>query len=357
VTVLGITIDASASSTPVQVNGRANLSATVSPNVSGVSVIFTITNEADAVVYTFTGTTDTNGVVTGTSSTLSIIGVYKVLAEVGSGCSNSTAYIPVFDPNGTFVTGGGWINSPSGAYALNKSLVGKANFGFVSKYKKGSTQVDGNTEFQFQAGSLNFKSTLHESGSLVISGNKATYRGDGSINGENGYKFTLVATDGQYNGGTAADRFRIKIWGSNGVVYDNGVKIDGTYYDENDTEINSLTELGGGSIVIHSSKSTKRDGNEVDDTIITNDILSNSISLYPNPVDDVIQVTYFSNDERVVDFTLFDLQGRRLKTQNYPASPQGKYQMSVGELNMQSGFYLLRISQGTAAKTLKVLKR
>jgi hypothetical protein len=35
------------------------------------------------------------------------------------------------------------------------TLTGKANFGFVSKYQKGQSTPDGNTEFQFKAGDLN----------------------------------------------------------------------------------------------------------------------------------------------------------------------------------------------------------
>ena len=93
---------------------------------------------------------------------------------------------------------------PAGAYDADKTLEGKANFGFVAKYKKGKTaipEVDGNTEFQFKAGNLNFKSTFHEAGSLVISGGKATYRGEGTINGQGSYKFTLVAFDGDWSDG------------------------------------------------------------------------------------------------------------------------------------------------------------
>ncbi|MEN2284514.1 hypothetical protein AAGF08_20380, partial [Algoriphagus sp. SE2] len=174
--------------------------------------------------------------------------VYKVSASIEecTGPVESVAYLPIFDPNGNFVTGGGWIMSPAGAYKADESLTGKANFGFVSKYKKGSNQVDGNTEFQFKAGDLNFKSTLHESGTLVISGKKATYRGEGTINGVPGYKFTLVALDGDWNGGTDPDQFRIKIWGDSGIIYDNGLNAD----ENSDVS----TVLGGGSIVIHEAK-------------------------------------------------------------------------------------------------------
>ena len=33
------------------------------------------------------------------------VDVYKVRAVAGSGCSTSDAYLPVYDPNGGFVTG------------------------------------------------------------------------------------------------------------------------------------------------------------------------------------------------------------------------------------------------------------
>ncbi|MBN7816010.1 MBG domain-containing protein, partial [Algoriphagus pacificus] len=243
-TVEGLTIDASASSAPVQVGSNAILSATVSPAVSGVFVTFYLNGNPVG-----SSSTDANGLVnlTVSSSVLgSLPAVYKVEAIVGSGCAESVAYLPLYDPNGSFVTGGGWIMSPAGAYEADENLTGKANFGFVSKYKKGSNQVDGNTEFQFKAGDLNFKSTFHESGTLVISGKKATYRGEGTINGQPGYKFTLVALDGDYNGGTAPDEFRIKIWGDSGIIYDNGLGAD----DNADV----ATLLGGGSIVIHEAK-------------------------------------------------------------------------------------------------------
>ncbi|HKZ49263.1 MAG TPA: PKD domain-containing protein, partial [Thermoplasmata archaeon] len=48
-----------------------------------------------------------------------------------------SAFVVVYDPEGGFVTGGGWINSPPGAYARDLTLTGKATFGFVSKYQKG----------------------------------------------------------------------------------------------------------------------------------------------------------------------------------------------------------------------------
>jgi hypothetical protein len=158
-------------------------------------------------------------------------------------------YVVIYDPNGGFVTGGGWINSPAGALPAQPALVGKANLGFVSKYQKGATVPTGETEFQFQVANLNFHSSVYEW--LVISGAKAQYKGSGTINGAGNYGFLLTATDGQVSGGGGVDRFRIKIWDKNNggaIVYDNMI---GT---SDDLSTAQPQAVGGGSIVIQASK-------------------------------------------------------------------------------------------------------
>src|SRR5687767_6200253 len=119
-------------------------------------------------------------------------------------------YVVIYDPNGGFVTGGGWINSPAGAYTANPSLTGKAHFGFVSKYQKGASKLTGETEFQFRVVNFNFHSTSYDW--LVVAGSKAQYKGTGTINGTGEYGFLLTATDGSLSSGGGADKFRIKIW-------------------------------------------------------------------------------------------------------------------------------------------------
>jgi hypothetical protein len=158
--------------------------------------------------------------------------------DTGSEQETAQQYIVVYDPSGGFVTGGAWIMSPPGALAANPAMTGKANFGFVSNYKKGANTPEGNTEFQFQAGNLKFNSSTYQW--LVIAGARAQYKGTGTING-----FLLTAIDGERNGGGGVDKFRIKIWdlGTNTIVYDNRMGV------EEDSE--ASTAIGGGSIVIH----------------------------------------------------------------------------------------------------------
>jgi hypothetical protein len=176
-----------------------------------------------------------------------VAGVYTLTCRITDGTGGSDTeeyrYVVVYDPNGGFVTGGGWITSPTGAYAADPTLTGKATFGFVSKYLKGASLPSGSTEFQFKAGDLNFHSSSYHW--LVVSGARAQYKGVGTINGTGEYGFMLTVTDGQLTGGGGVDRFRIKIWlNSTGeVVYDNQI---GAGDDANPT-----TAIASGSIVIH----------------------------------------------------------------------------------------------------------
>lgn len=161
--------------------------------------------------------------------------------------------LAIYDTSAGFVTGGGWIWSPEGAYTANPEAIGKATFGFVSKYQKGAKVPDGNTQFVFNAygynagdAGIHFHSTSYEW--LVISGARAQYKGVGVLNGVGGYGFMLTAVDGDVSGGGGADSFRIKIWDAEGqIIYDNQM---GKSDDSNDA-----TTLGGGSIVIHNPPS------------------------------------------------------------------------------------------------------
>jgi VCBS repeat-containing protein len=269
----------SSASTSVTVNNVAPIVTSISGPVEPKPI-----NTAVAVTTMFTdvGTQDThtclvnwddgagltaNGTVTqssgaGTcsaSKTFTTPGVHTVTVRVtdddlGYDQKVYSSLIVIFDPNGGFVTGGGWIMSPAGACQLNTACLtqtGRANFGFVSKYKRGSNVPEGQTEFQFQAGNLNFHSSAYDVGSLVVQTYKAQYKGVGEINGQSGYKFVLTAYDGDINGGgnDGYDKFRIKITTMTGtVVYDNRVGAS------DDIDNADPLEISGGSINIQKAK-------------------------------------------------------------------------------------------------------
>jgi hypothetical protein len=151
-------------------------------------------------------------------------GIYDVCLTVNDAFVDSPAdctFVVVYDATAGFVTGGGSIESPAGAYVADPSASGRAHFGFVARYKKGANVPSGNTEFQFHAGDLNFHSTSYDW--LVVAGSdRAKFKGVGTINGAGNYGFMLTAVDN----GQGGDTFRIKIWDKDdgdAVVYDNQI--------------------------------------------------------------------------------------------------------------------------------------
>jgi len=246
-----VTITGPESGALFQVNTPVNFTGTFTDNLGGTHsatwMFDTITKVATVVE-----PTASNPGTASTTFTFTSTGVYLVKLTVNDGCGAVAtadtvgvlaAMVVIYDPNGGFVTGGGWINSPAGAYTANPSLTGQSSFGFVSRYEHGANVPTGNTEFQFHGANFDFRSTVYEW--LVIAGARAQYKGSGIVNRAGDYGFILTAIDGDINGGGGVDKIRIKIWNKNGggIVYDNQVNApDGS---------DPTTVLGGGSIVLH----------------------------------------------------------------------------------------------------------
>jgi len=187
-------------------------------------------------------------------------GVYlvKVMIDYGNGVFIQTGefkYASVYDPNGDFLTGGGWINSPPSSYTpyhdYDPDVTGVAHFSLNLKYKNGHSVPTGSNSFRFTAGDLKFAAMVYDW--LVISDAFAYFSGEGTINdGSEPYKFLIIALDSDISGaGVSNDGFAIRIWqeatdGSVVVLYDNLVASG------------EITPLGSGSITIHRATATKQ---------------------------------------------------------------------------------------------------
>ncbi|WP_345243561.1 PKD domain-containing protein [Nibrella saemangeumensis] len=279
--------------------------------------------------------------------TYTTTGVYTLTLTVNCSCgqvlTQTYQYLVVYDPNGDFVTGGGWITSPVGAYIAQPSATGKANFGFVSKYKKGATVPSGDTQFEFKATSFKFESTAYEW--LVVSGSKAQFKGEGTINGVGTYGFMLTAIDGDMKNGDGIDKFRIKIWNKAGgaTVYDNNLN---TADDANPT-----TALGGGSIVIHTGGKNNRLG--LEPVLSAEGMLLRN---YPNPV--AARTTLEFMLPQGGDYTLEvqDLRGSVVKQLASGRAEAGAVNQVSWEAGASpAGVYIGRLITQQGSKAIKLL--
>jgi len=278
--------------------------------------------------------------------TYTVPGVYTPTVTITNGCGLGSAayslrYVVVYDPNGGFVTGGGWIFSPAGAYKPDPAASGKANFGFESKYQRGATVPSGNTEFRFQTGDMNFRSTSYEW--LVVSGSKAQYKGEGTINGHGSYGFMLTAIDGNLQAQASPDKFRIRIWDkANGdaVVYDNQSGAD--------DNAQPTTQIGGGAIMIHNPNN-----NGPVTRMTSQGDKSFGLQVFGNPSSTrfTVGVNGFSSGEAIV-LRVVDVHGRIVEQR----SVRSGQRVHIGGA-LRAGAYLVQALQGNAVASETLIKQ
>jgi hypothetical protein len=343
---------------PVQIGFDVPLTATYT-DANPVSAIWYFSSDGITYEYSKAGVIDGTTIKFNNTVPKIPANVYTIKLVVKDACNNSseiihtvsetvqTQYLVIYDPAGGFVTGGGWINSPVNPAYSYMQVTGKANFGFNAKYKTGknnTSEVDGNTNFQFKDGGLNFKSSSHDNISLVISGAKATYKGVGTVNGSGNHKFMVTAMDGDLIGKT--DKFRIKIWengSSSSVIYDN---------EYNAAEIaDATTEIGGGSIVIHKPKGNGKEQEEplVKTTPIImqemNPEILESLAASPNPVVSFSTVRFSLKEDANVALQVYDYSGRMIETlYNGQVKAYQNYNVDFQRKNLMSGIYIVKLT-------------
>jgi len=185
-------------------------------------------------------------------------GIYTITVTVTDDDQHSaTASViaVVYDPAGGRVTGGGWIDSPPGAYTPDPSVVGKVHFTFEASYPAGTATPAGNISARLQDVNLSMDVTSLDW--LVVAPNgEAAVEGTATM-GTQQVRFILYGYQGC--GGSSStgcqpgpDAFRAVIWpasqGANPTapfLYDN---VPG-----GDLELADATPqpLGGGNIQIH----------------------------------------------------------------------------------------------------------
>jgi YVTN family beta-propeller protein len=244
-----LTSDVTVSPNPAAVNTAVSLAATVSDVQTGGSsiaaAVYSINGGPSAPLSLSNNTSSGPLTASGLLPPFSQAGVYMVCVHATDAQENvgvnACIPLPVYDPSAGFVTGGGSVASPAGADLVNTGALGKANFGFVSRYQDGAHTPSGNLSFHFTEGDLNFKSTSLD-WLLVTGQTRAIFQGSGTINGAAACKFQVDAWAGSFTSGNSAnvDAIGLKLYSCNGRADASGNR----YRLE-------PTPLTGGRIMIH----------------------------------------------------------------------------------------------------------
>jgi hypothetical protein len=197
-------------------------------DIDGEQVTFTLNAEGVATVVATAYSQD------GVATVVQALEPAIYAVRVTLGCSGLTvqAFLVVFNPQGGFATGGGWIlpvNDGENTHPNNR-----ANFGFNAKYK--DSNPTGNLEFRYSDGYIDLKSTLIDQ--LVITGGRIVqFKGQALVNRQQGCRFFVKAIDNGEPG--TNDTFEIKVWAS------------GTDPESNSPFERAAGVLKGGNIQVH----------------------------------------------------------------------------------------------------------
>jgi len=171
------------------------------PNIDGEQVTFTLTADGVGTIVATASSQD------GIASAVRALEPAIYTVRVTLGCSGLTAQgiLVVFNPQGGFATGGGWILPANDG--VNTHPNNRANFGFNAKYK--DSNPTGNLEFRYTDGYIDLKSTLIDQ--LVITGGKIVqFKGQAVVNRQQGCRFFVKGIDNGEPG--TNDTFEIKVW-------------------------------------------------------------------------------------------------------------------------------------------------
>jgi hypothetical protein len=304
-------------------------------------------------------------------------GLYSVSVRLEDGCGAQSTrvyeYIVVYDEDGGFVTGGGWFNSPAGAYLEKPQASGKAHFNFVTKYKKKGKELEGKTDFEFKSGKLTFTSKAYEW--LVINGNQAIFKGTGKVNDHSGYNFLISVIDDakndddqhwddddcerdnnghhkkvgkKHNEPKKADRIRVKIWTSTGtVIYDTQIGAS--------DDAPALTKIDGGSIQIHKAK--KKYSDHDSDHLMAGPSLEETTDVYPNPFRQSLKVQFYSTSTENLKMQVLDMTGKAVYDREHTHRPDGLYSVELSDSEGRTGLYILKINQGKTLQVIKLMRK
>ena len=295
---------------------------------------------ASTIAYTAHGTSRITG-----EHTYSSAGIYPIGLDFSQSClsPNNEGYeqwMPVFDPEAGFVTG-------AGQAAANGKRLG---FNFSVRYSgKYAVTPTGQTHLQITGLGMFRSSSLDW---LVVTGDKAAWRGEGTIDGKGRYGFIASVTDaGNPGQDDPGDRLRVLVWDMdrhNRLVYNSFTQ---------GGEILNLSNQGPaidrGNIVIHGQNNgsiTAKGGSKVSADA------QELLLAYPNTFSESTTISFSVERGQAYTLEVYDTKGRlvrELATGTAEAGGTQKYVLR-GE-SLSEGLYIARLVTSAGSQSIKVL--
>lgn len=84
-------------------------------------------------------------------------------------------------------------------------------------------------------------------------------------------------------------------------------------------------------------------------------VVETSISMYPNPVQDMAKVSFEVKGNANVNCIVYDICGRVVMSQSFGTFNEGNHEVNVDMSGLSSGAYILRLNQGAVNSTVKFM--
>jgi len=336
--------------------------ATVTFNIDGIdkaTVPIGLVNTADAktgtAVYTWTGAG---------------LGEHTVIIKVNGYYTNAilgdnSLVMEVYQPNGDFITGGGYLvlTNSNGLKAGDPGT--KNNFGFNIKYNKGCTNLQGTINTivrRMEGGVLHVYQVKGNSmTSLSVNPNSApptaVFNGKANITDitnplspvtvDGNATLQVSMTDAGDPG--SSDQIGITVFNKSG----------GVWFTSNWNGTSTVQQtLGGGNLVVHSSTTVTavQPVNGIIQTTGAQPLSLPTTDMFEVKVSDNPTETYFtlhvkSNTDRAIDIRVFNMRGKQVEQVSGAVGEP----IRVGQ-TLAAGVYVLQVSQGNHLSIIKVIK-
>ncbi len=88
------------------------------------------------------------------------------------------------------------------------------------------------------------------------------------------------------------------------------------------------------------------------------DVEAASVTLFPNPANENLNISYQMNNSSNVAIQIFNVEGKVIRTVNNNIQPEGLYNQTIDVSNLESGYYLIQVvtDNGIVAKTFTKVK-